>query len=335
MRKIGVCLVLLVLLCGVQASAENFTGITMGMLHDADSVFFVSYHAWDDRYWVMVRKRPEIFGVEIPVGFRYQVYSVNGSLSEAKRIFSTGRRIYRIIAGEDCLFYEREVLFDPLSQDIFCYNASTNENRKCMPGLSNRLLAASPKMLLFTDCGELCLYDFSRHEERLLSSIANVVSSDRQGIYYLNDEHEMKLFQFEDCAVHDVNIPENIDYIVDGCGISQTEGLLYMPSSEMQDVSYLKNANDFAVTNGILYAYFADTNRYIYMFLQDATNVHQVKIKLNPAWDLQSNIDGNILLLSTGKLMAENGKLFWLIKDQSAILIFDAQTATTTMLPLP
>lgn len=329
MKKIIMLLLLPILFYTTCAHAEEYTSVSLqrGRWVDGLCHFSVSYNAQKDTYWVMGYQERIIFGINIPLFPRYQVYCIDGSLTTAKRVFSTGHGIYRILAHGDHLYYKREVLFDPMSNNTFCYNTKTDENEKCMPGWSRHILSVSSKELIYFEDGGLYSYDIEQQRERLISTALKLISCDSKEIYYYDENKEVQKYCLGNGTICDISFPDDVDYIWNGYGINQSKGVLYSPTGNTYDISYLKDADDFDVTEGILYAYFAKTNSYIYAFLDEPLSAHQVKFELAPGWDIGW----------TGTFNVANGKMFGLsvVNDKGMLVSFDARTEETTIVPLP
>lgn len=163
MKKWIALLFLFLFLFASCAHAESYTSATW---RDGNVYFSVSYNTQNDTYWIMVFEYRTIFGIRIPIVPRYQVYCIDGNLTTATPVFSTDHRIYRLLAHGDRLYYEREVLFDPMSNNIFCYNTKTHENAKCMPGQAQLIRSVSSKELIYNDWDNGDLYAYHIEQQR-------------------------------------------------------------------------------------------------------------------------------------------------------------------------
>lgn len=317
------------------AHAESYTSATW---RDGNVYFSVSYNAQNDTYWIMVFEYRTIFGIRIPIVPRYQVYCIDGNLTTATPVFSTDHRIYRLLAHGDRLYYEREVLFDPMSNNIFCYNTKTHENTKCMPGQAQLIRSVSSKELIYNDWdnGDLYTYNIEQQCKRLISEDSSIFAYDSQGLYFHDSENKIKKYCFENGAICDINFPDDVDYVWDGYGINQSKGLLYSPTGDIHDISYLKDAYTFNVTEGILYAYYSDTKKCMYAFLDDPSVPHEVKLEKKPEWGERTNVTDGEILHYTYSLNVANGKIFGtaMVHKKCVLFVFDARTEETKIISL-
>lgn len=280
-------------------------------------------------YYMMTKVTPNIAGISIPFGYSYRVYQVSEDMVSIKLLFTSYHAIYGLLPAGNRIFYEREVFFDCLSSDLYCFDLETKAHYKVVQEPIRHLLAYAENSIFYLDQENIIsAYSLTTGNVSTIVKCQYDISSDDAAIYYCSMDGSLVAYSFGSNTYSAFSIPQGIDIRDMGYGllVDDTTDDLYRFGETCERLCQLPEGRALGLDSSYIYLYAEPPyeekdacGKLTYAPLSAPTQFTSI--------DVPRSLDNNINL--------SNGHVFCYTKNAETISVIALETGETRSIRLP
>lgn len=284
--------------------------------------FLATYCSASRSYWIMVKTVASTTETWIPFGDKYHVYTISEDMKNVSLAFSTRRRIYSILPTENKLFYELEVLFDPMSAELWCLDTQSGSKTKIIKHPINSIVAYANNEILYFDLDRnLCSFSFISGEERIIMECMTLISSDDMNLYLRAADKSIWAYSLLTGLYSPYTIPGELvtHAITMGYGniVDRDSYCLYRSDGDLVQIPELQSSSAVGLNNTFLCFFHPNIGKFSYLSLMSPEHIISIDVK---------SIDGNINLV--------NNQVFFYTENAEKISVISLSQGTQSYIEL-